>query len=360
MGAITRVLCGFLKNLAVLAMAGIVAVAVLEGLSRLVWPVQYGHKSFAMDGVTPVYPATDMTGVVPSLTYRQRAEEFDVQTSHTARGFRGPTGGFMDPESPAEVFLGDSMTYGVGLSDEDTIPYRYCMAKQVTCANLGRPGTGTGDAVAILQRRLADGWRPVRVNLVMNVMTTAQFGGNDLTDNLNSAQSTADIATMHADAPGPVAEAARMPAAWERIIPRDALPDIRVTKADILEHSNLARLGYYVFAPMLRQALTPDFSNTQKQDALAITRHHLMTINDLALEHGFEFVVYLVHPMQDLTRNTWQETLTDITSICPVRVIGTAPALMQDGNPVQYYYALDGHVRPEGAMRIAQYMLRNG
>lgn len=335
----------FLKNMGVLAIAGLITVGALEGLSRLAYPVQYGHKSFDLNGA-PVYPATDMTGVVPGLTYHQRTQEFDILTTHTERGFRGPAGGFMDVDNPAYVFIGDSMTYGIGLRDEQTIPYLYCQALSLTCANLGRPGIGTGEAIAILERRLKEGWRPGMVILIMNVMSSAQFGGNDLTDNLNAAQASANHATAIADKPGNLEEQAH------------GFTVPRLTRGAIMEHSNLARLAYYVMAPMLRTAFSPGFATVQLQDAMAITRSYLTDFDDLSEEYGFAQRIFIVHPMQDLSRGTWKETEQAMASLSSLPVVSTAPALMDIKDPLAYYYPLDGHVRPDGAAKIAAFMVK--
>lgn len=343
----------FLKNTALLLLSVALALLVLEGLSRAVYPIQYGHKSFDLDG-NPIYPATSFLEVVPHLTYRQRAQEFDTLTTHTARGTRGPVGGFMDVDNPEILFLGDSMTYGVGLGDEQTIPYLYCQAAGKTCANLGRPGSGTREAMDILEYRLDNGWRPLDVKLLMNVMTAAQFGGNDLTDNLVAAQRQA-AAPVQTPTPAnsDTAAAAEMSEAPAHHF---TLP----THNDILAHSNLARVGYYIFAPMIRRYLSPGMDETQLQQALSLTQDDLARLDMLSQRYAFTYEIYIVHPMQDITRKTWQETRRAIQAIAPQHstVMDTAPALILGGdNPAAYYYALDGHVRPDGAAKIAAYML---
>src|SRR5688572_1489174 len=168
---------GFLKNSALVFAACLTGLILLEGVSRFVYPIQYGHKYFSADGREAVEPANkDEITLKPSLTYRQKTQEFDKITTHTARGFRGPKGGFMDPAKPDVIFIGDSMTYGIGLSDEETIPYLYCQGLKLHCVNLGRPSTSTQDQLDILEHYLTTyAWRPVKVNLIMNAMTSSQF-----------------------------------------------------------------------------------------------------------------------------------------------------------------------------------------
>jgi hypothetical protein len=349
---------GFLKNAGLLGLSVIIALVMLEGLSRLVYPVQYGHKSFDLDG-NPIYPATDFLGVVPNLTYRQKAQEFDKITTHTAGGYRGPADSFMDVPNPEILFLGDSMTYGVGLADEETIPYLYCKAAGKTCANLGRPGAGTREEIDILQNRLEkDGWRPLEVKLLMNVMTAAQFGGNDLTDNLAAAQRQVEDNIRRATiARGENPAAAETETATPTLRNFLSLP----AETDILSTSNLARVGYYIFAPMLRRWFAPEMDATLLKQALSLTQDDLARLEMLSQRYAFRYRLYIVHPMQDITRGTWMQTRNDINAIAPHgAVVDTAPALIHDNkNPADYYYALDGHVRPDGAAKIAAYMLDN-
>lgn len=339
------------KIIALTGVSVVLALAAAEGLSRKVMPIAYGQKFYAADGKTPVPMFQDDVTLTPSLSFRQITQEFDVPTTHTARGFRGPAGGFMDSSNPDVVFIGDSMTYGIGLSDTQTIPYLYCQTLKLHCLNLGRPGASTFSAVRVLEHFLsAYDLHPRKVNVIMNVMTTALFGGNDLMDNLNdqpapaAPKASASMATTKAQAPSDVRQI------WTSLIEK---------RGAVLVHSNLARVVYYKAAPVLRQKLNPALAGEQKKAALAATQAALKELDALAKAKGFEYTIYLVHPMQDLVRGTYAQTLKDIVSIAPKgRVVPTAEALL-DQNPVDDYYPLDGHLKPEGAKKVANLLTGN-
>ena len=336
----------FLKNTTLLIFALIIAAGLAEAISRVVYPIQYGHKFFDAEGHR-IFPAAGPNGLKPSLSYRQISQEFNKPTTHTDRGFRGPAGGFMDPEQPDLVFIGDSMTYGIGLADEETIPYLYCQRLKLHCVNLGRPGASTFDEVSRLSKYLMEyNWRPKKVSMIMNAMTAAQFGGNDFTDN-----------AQHQQMPRPPSG---QPKAQKPKLAKNAssfLKRLIDYRKDLLEHSNLARVSYYILAPMLREKLNPDLSQEEFTQSMNATQKALQKLDDLARAYGFEYTIYIVHPMQDLTRGTYQKTVEDIQSIAPRKnVIGTGSALLDTGNPVDYYYPLDGHVRPAAAQKIAAFM----
>ena len=127
-----------LKNLALVLFSVLLSLVLMEGVSRLFMPVQYGHSFVAEDG-SAVSPVRDFHTLAPSLSFRQVTHEYDKATTHTSGGFRGP----MNPAQPGVIFIGDSFTYGTGLADEETIPFLYCMETGEACVNLGRAGTAT-------------------------------------------------------------------------------------------------------------------------------------------------------------------------------------------------------------------------
>ncbi|MCB1530833.1 MAG: SGNH/GDSL hydrolase family protein [Rhodospirillales bacterium] len=334
-----------LKNTALALFSILITALLIEGLSRLVYPIQYGHKYFDLAG-GPLYVLQEGPALKPDMEFRQITQEFNKLTTHTARGFRGPAGGFMDPGQPHTIFIGDSMTYGIGLADLETIPAQYCRLKKRDCINLGQPGSSTYDQVKTLKYFLSTyRWRPKQVYLMMNVMTSALFSGNDLTDNLNDV--------LQADKK-PDQDNASIEHAEQSV-----KKPVRIHHA-LLGKSNLARLGYYIFAPVLRTKLAPDMERQQLLDALEATKLQLLKLDALSRKYGFQTRIYIVHPMQDLTRGTYMKTVEDIRGIAPhTDVIGTGPALLDTGNPVEYYYPLDGHVRPSAAEKIAEFMARN-
>ncbi len=334
-----------LKNTALFFAALLIAGLLAEGASRLIYPIEYGHKYFDQDGA-PIHPVTGGAyGLTPGLAFVQKTQEFEKRTTHTARGFRGPSNGFMDPRRPDLIFIGDSMTYGIGLADEETIPYLYCAQKNLRCINLARPGTSTGMQLDLLEAYFKEERaRPRQVFLIMNVMTTVQFGGNDLTDNLYDARRA-----QQASSPAQSTEV--------EVKPGIAAYAFEWRKA-ILGSSNLARLTFYVFGPAIKSIMAPGLEENEKIEALKATQDHLLRLEELSRKHGFSVQIILVHPIQDLLRVSYVQTQEDIQSILPekFRIRGTGDALLKSGNIQDYYYPLDGHVTPKGAAVIADHL----
>ncbi len=330
------------KNILVLFVSITLSFALLEGISRLVFPIQYGNKTFQTNGENPISIFTPQYTLKPGLEYRQITQEFDVPTRHSAIGTRGPN----VPDKPDILFIGDSMTYGVGLAGDETIPRLVCGELQKQCVNLGLPGSSTIAQIDRLEDFLkAQGWKPERVILMPNVMTSAFMGGNDLADNLRdiAAQSPAET---------PVQDLAAAPAPKPSLARR-----ILEQRHWVLEHINLARLGYYIFGPMLREALSPGLKDEERVHALDIMRGQLERLERLSQTYHFDTSIYLVHPMQDVMRGSWEQTERDLQAIAVTgRVTSTAPALTGYDDISDIYYPLDGHVTPAGAQAIAGFI----
>lgn len=105
--------------------------------------------------------------------------EYDTPVSINQAGLRGPEVGPKAPGAFRVLALGDSFTFGVGASEEESYPARLqeilrSRGINAQVLNAGAPGFGVPDAVAWYQR-----WgRPLEPDAVV----LAVFVGNDLQD----------------------------------------------------------------------------------------------------------------------------------------------------------------------------------
>lgn len=327
------------KNILVLFASVVLSLLLLEGLSRIALPIQYGNKSFQTDGHHPVSIFTPHYELKPDIEYRQITQEFDVPTRHSTIGTRGAE----IPDEPEILFIGDSMTYGVGLSGEQTIPYLVCKKLRKRCVNLGLPGSSTITQLDRLEDFLkTQGWSPQRVILMPNVMTSSFMGGNDLADNVRDLAVQSKPESTASDA------APSQPSLTKQILEK---------RYWILEHVNLVRLTYYIFGPMLREALAPGLKDDERTKALNIMRSQFGRFYKISQTYRFDTAVFLVHPMQDVMRGSWRQTEQDLQEISAYsKVTSTAPALTGYNDISDVYYPLDGHVTPVGARAIADFI----
>ncbi|MDJ0950184.1 MAG: SGNH/GDSL hydrolase family protein [Alphaproteobacteria bacterium] len=308
----------------------------VELVSRVVWPISPGAQRLTLDGDPVSAISSSPYHLRPNLVYRQVSSEFDAVTTITPFGHRIPhvTG------NPEIVFLGDSFTFGDGLADEETFVSIYCSRERLSCANLGRGGTGTGEQLDILEYFLGRlGWRPQEVKLFMLAMSGALMAGNDFLDNLNY-----EMRGMEMKA-GLTSSASF--GFWRSLL------DLRRT---LLRYSNLARLVYFHFGPSMRTALSPKPRQGTLKKALEATRRQLNRLEELSEEYGFSYQIYVLHPVQDILRETHIATVAAIRNLAPrARVTGTAQLF--EHQPAKFYYPYDGHLNARGSRRVAELLL---
>ena len=89
--------------------------------------------------------------------YFSKSNEFYVKTTINKNGTRlVPLS--REASDTKLIFLGDSFTFGVGVSNTDSIANNVCRELQVNCVNLGLPGTGLKQQFNHLINYLTEFW----------------------------------------------------------------------------------------------------------------------------------------------------------------------------------------------------------
>ena len=322
-----------LKNIAAVMLGLLIALGLGEVISRVFLPIFPGSKYLALDG-----EELSVGRLTPGIRYRQFSEEFDALTTITADGYRVPDG----QPNPAIVFIGDSFTFGVGLADEETFTFVACTVLAVSCANLGEPGASTRSALDRLDSYLRrHDWRPQQVYLFMLAMTGFLGAGNDLFDNLKAAR-RAESATSRSAGSDRRSENG----------PSDRDGFVLSTRSALLAHSNLVRVIKFYLGPTIKSLVAPAPGESLLQQALDATRKELHRLQSLSERYGFAYQVFVVHPVQDISRGTYKDTLEKLQAISPRPIVPTAQLFLP--NPRSYYFPLDGHLNAAGSRKLAQ------
>jgi len=316
----------------------ILALVIAELASRVISPVSDGRSNVALDG-RPIKGWLE-----PGSVYRQVSAEYDAVTTITDRGYRAPA----VAGNPDVIFLGDSFTYGYGLSDDETFASQYCKQRRLAGVNLGMPGSGTLRQVERLQHFLDRyGWHPKEVRLFFFGMSGSFSAGNDFKDNYDrehragaeghqAVAATASIQVSSASDEGLA----------ERMIGLQPL---------LLRHSNLLRLAKFHWGPLLKSMLIADPGATRMREAVAATERALDRLDELSKRSGFEYRIYLIVPVQDIVRGTDEETLATLRGVARKPVVSTANLFRKA--PRDFYYSFDGHLNPRGSRRIAEFLV---
>jgi hypothetical protein len=326
----------WLANLSLFVGSCMVALVMAEFVSRYLLPISPGVERIDLHGRRIADPLT------PGAMYRQVSTEYDALTTITREGHRVP----QVKGNPDVIFLGDSFTFGQGLSDEETFPYIYCLNLGVACANLGTPGASTIEEVDILERALRErGWRPRQLKLFVFAMSSSFLGGNDLADNYFYVRR--DKTKRHHGLQ-PIGEG--------------GLSDVRLLERLLnyrddffLRYSNLLRVAKFYWGPFLRSVLLPELDQARLVEALEITRAQLVRLSKLSEDYRFDCKIYLIVPVQDILRGTHEKTLNDLQNISPFLIEGTAQLFRDD--PKSYYFSYDGHLSKKGSRRIAEFLI---
>jgi hypothetical protein len=329
-----------LKNALTLVFALAIGVLLMEATSRFVSPIQFGTSAFDLEG-RPLDFSNSTFRLHPGIRFHSRASEFDVLISHTTKGNRGPV-----PSAPPKlIFIGDSITYGTGLADDQTIPHLTCDHLRIPCVNLGRPNSGTAKQIAVLQHYLdTENWRPDRVVLIMLAMSRSFLAGNDFADNLASFEKENELSSD----PGTSENDRRN---WSL---RRLSEGLYRTG---LANSNLMRNLVYRFGPAIKKWLSPEISQQRRQLALKATSTYLKMFAAMSRTYGFQRDIVVVYPVQDLLASTYVETLADVTAIADgAKVLDTSESFGNPADAAAFYYPLDGHLNPMGAASVARYV----
>jgi len=336
----------YLGNLVAVSLGILVALIFAEVISRVFIPMFPGAKKLGLNG-----EVLNIDSVQPGAVYRQYSEEYDVVTTITPKGYRIPE----VADNPQIIFLGDSFTFGQGLSDEHTFPFLFCKSPPISCANLGVPGASTISELDRLEEFLArEGWSPQHVFLFIFAMTQFLGAGNDLYDNIKTLEQRKNL-NLISHSPGNIFSPSYV------IMNTDIFSEFSYFLLDfretILKHSNIARVLKFYFGPQLKELLAPAAKEETLNHALSLMKEQLSRFERLGGQFDFTTHIFLIHPVQDILRGSYHDTILKLQSISSKTLHSTANLFHP--HPEQYYFPLDGHLTEKGSQKVADYLLSN-
>jgi len=328
-----------------------ITLGALEWISRLVAPISPGVEYYDSEGRHITIGTEDFFRLRPG-NHTQVSREYSARVSITQGGYRGTS----MTKQPELIFLGDSFTFGQGLSDKETFLEIYCKSLDLQCVNLGRSGSGTIFQVELLRRSLeTHSWSPRTVMIFLLVMTDALMEGNDLRDNIRYARE-------HGLLPTTTIDDRQSDSKTSESVPEIAwnfTESLLEFRRIALVHSNLVRVVYSYTAPMLRVLFSPRAAASQVELGLSLTQTALQELLNLGRQHDFITEIVVLHPMQDIARGTAQETFDAIKAITPHGVKVTPTHQLFEATLNSSYYIYDGHFTPLGAKQLADFLLQS-
>jgi hypothetical protein len=310
---------------------------VVELALRLFLPLPPHGGEYRDASGNAVRIARDAETLQPRLDVRHIASEFAAQIRTGDLGYRKMS---KESAAPDFLFLGDSFTFGHGVSDDQAFPEIFCGKRSAACLNLGRSGANTFDQVRILRHEIgANALRPKTVVLTMLAACWLGAAGNDLGDNLafqRNARRGSFVSPVilpqpvRADLSPWMTDAMRALQRW--------FSDFEITKRVLIVASSGLKRGAYACSPA-----------NELEAATNATSAALGELATLAEQHGFQVKVVVIHPYQDLDggfRNS---------EAAVSRALPKAAGCVATGEKFrsEHYYPYDGHFNASGHANLA-------
>ena len=314
---------------AVIFLAGLV---VVELVLRQFLPLPAHGGEYRDASGNPARIARDADTMYPRLDVRHIASEFSAHIRTDDLGYRK-----MSKESlaPDMLFLGDSFTFGHGVSDDQVFSEVFCRKRDATCLNLGRSGTNTFDQVRLLRYGIdAHHLRPKTVVLTMLAACWLGVAGNDLGDNLTFHRSARHgglaVPLVRAALAPPLADALRGLQGW--------LSNFEITKRLLIVASSGLKRSVYACS-----------SAAELDAAASATSVAFAELAGLAQQHGFKVIVVVIHPFQDLDGG-FRTSEAAVSRALPAS-FGCVPT--GAGFRHEQYFPYDGHFNAAGHANLA-------
>jgi hypothetical protein len=280
----------------------------------------------------------------PNLDVTHVSAEFSKRVRTNELGYRriGADGRAADV-----VFLGDSFTFGHGVTDEETFVSLVCTRSKLACQNLGRSGTNTFQQIEILRYALeARGMRPRTVVVVMLAACWLDSHGNDLGENeayYRQLRSTPTAATT-----GTASTAATPPSDAPTTAAPPPVPLVKKLQRMLGNLETVKRL-MLLASSGLKRGLYACSSDDRLEAAKEPTRAALKVLERMAADFGFKVELLTIHPYQELD-GAFRVTEKLVEEIVPpsIHYVPTASRFRKDD-----YYSYDGHFNAHGHATMA-------
>jgi hypothetical protein len=317
----------------------------LEYTSRWLYPIAPAVKYYTDKGVHTTIGSVNPFRLKPGQ-YRQTASEFDVKISVDKNGNRRST----TVDHPDVIFLGDSFTFGQGLEDNEVFANNYCTKLKLSCVNLARSGSGTLAQVEGLKHYLTlEKWKPKKIKLFILAMTGSLMEGNDIKDNLNYQRDIIAASSTKAENAPEGTDPTNLNSFF--------FPINLSLRRELLLNLNIARIGYFFFAPFLRSKFSPKAEESELKKGLELTQKAIEEIYTTSQLLNASLEIYVVHPMQDIARKSYVRTVKSIRKISPKDVPVVSTGQIFKDNYSSAYYSFDGHFNPLGSSLMSRLLL---
>jgi hypothetical protein len=295
----------------------------------------------------------------PNIAVTHVSAEFSAPITTNALGYRTTVN---QSPTPDLVFLGDSFTFGHGVADEETFVSIACRLTGRACQNLGYSGTSTFEQTNVLRHALSRGLRPKTVAVAMLSACWLDSAGNDLGDNARylrqhpQALTAPEAATVSAQEPAQIAQAPAPAAATAAPAPAAPAPEVGLLKRlqFMLTEFEIGKRALLVLMAPIKRGVYACSDEAEAARAMPATGSALRALAALGERYGFETVLFVIHPLQELEaahRTTEARILPQLPA--GMRVVFTAGNFRPG-----HYFPYDGHFNAAGQKAMGELVAR--
>lgn len=327
------------RTIAIQAAIFLCGLVAIELLLRQFFPLPPHGGEYRDAGGKAVRVARDADTLEPRLSVHHVASEFSARISTDDLGYRKMSN---ESRTPQFLFLGDSFTFGHGVSDDEVFSEMFCVKRGATCLNLGRSGTNTFDQVRLLGYGIdKHQLRPNTVVLTMLAACWLGVAGNDLGDNLTFYRSMQRSGSEN--------DPARLSRASLDLSFGPSLTDTLRTLQGWLSGFEITKRALIAASSGLKRSVYACSAPAELDAATSATSAALGELAQLGERYAFQVRVVVIHPFQDLAGGFHS------SEAAVGRALPRAFGCIATGSKfrIEHYFPYDGHFNASGHANLA-------
>ncbi|MDC0141184.1 SGNH/GDSL hydrolase family protein [Pelagibacteraceae bacterium] len=307
----------------------------LELILKFFYPIVHGGVYYNIEDNNKIIPSLpDPFILKKNKKFIHKSKEFNSIVTSNDYGNRISN----EIDMPNTLlFLGDSFTFGHGVSDNETFTFLFCTFKNIRCVNLGKSGTDQGSQLEILETYLKNQNPQIyKVNLLLFMSCNLNTSGNDLSANLRRYNDQFKINSQVKTA--------------EKSKTFFNINDSIYSFKNILYKSEILKRFINIFISSLKNNLHSCSDTQDLKDAFMATKFYINEITKVVRKNNAKIKVYSILPYFELKNAISKSLLKKYLKSYNLNIYNIDSLAPND------YYKFDGHLNRNGHIKIFKFL----
>lgn len=311
---------------------------VVEAILKIYYPLNHGGVYYEFYSGKEIKPSlADPKILLPNKKFIHKSSEFKAIVTSTDYGNRISN---KDNKLEKHIFIGDSFTFGHGVNDQDTFVYLFCKMKQISCINLGKPGTDQGSQLHILQTYLKNNnIKMIQLNIFIFYSCNMEASGNDLRSNLQRYNIEEKSTEKNIIISNESASISRNKA-------------LNFLKTNLYKSEIVKRLIYF-FISNLKSNLAKCSNINEISKSFESLDFYLKKFINVAKVNNSKIKIYAISPYYEINNKLSSDIFKDLITLKGIKISNI------DNLEIDNYYEFDGHLNKFGHIKIYEYLVNN-